>query len=135
MIEGVEHMQVKFGQRVPGGNIRFVDPSDADLNAGTNYEGLISVRIALLMQGFDLVREGVDTRRYVLIDQRVSGGRCGPGSGRSARGGPVQRDVYYNNGNTEKCTRNLDLSPHDAKRSPVRSPRPSGSRARFCSLY
>jgi type IV pilus assembly protein PilW len=95
MIEGVEHMQLKFGQRVPGGNIRFVDPSDADLNAGTNAEGLISVRIALLMQGFDLVREGVDTRRYVLIDQRVSGlGDAALDQGGQHAEGRVQRDVF-----------------------------------------
>mgnify|MGYP001801589527 CR=1 FL=1 len=48
MIEGVEHMQVKFGQRVAGtDSIRYVNPSDAELNTGTNSDAIISVRIAM----------------------------------------------------------------------------------------
>lgn len=96
MIEGVEHMQVKFGQRLSGStSIRYVDPSDADLNTGTNYEGLISVRVALLMQGFDLVRNAADDRIYVLIDEQVPAtGSAAVGQGGLHGGGQVQRDVF-----------------------------------------
>lgn len=96
MIEGVEHMQVKFGQRVAlTDDIRYVDPSDATLNTGSNYEGVISVRISLLMQGFDRVRNSDDTRTYVLLDEQVpepSGGAVGQGALHG--GGQVQRDVF-----------------------------------------
>jgi len=96
MIEGVEHMQVKFGQRVALTDaIRYVDPSDPVLNTGLNYEGLISVRVALLMQGFDLVRNGPDDRTYVLIDEQVvppTASAVGQGGVHAA--GAVQRDVF-----------------------------------------
>lgn len=96
MIEGVEHMQVKFGQRLSGStSIRYVDPSDAGLNTGTNYEGVISVRVALLMQGFDLVRNAPDDRVYVLIDEQVPAtGSAAVGQGGLHGSGPVQRDVF-----------------------------------------
>ncbi|MFK7831562.1 MAG: PilW family protein [Congregibacter sp.] len=98
MIEGVEHMQVKFGQRVPlTGAIRYVNPSDGTLNTGLNYEGLISVRVALLMQGFDRVRTGDDDRTYVLIDEPVVvvGGAVPSGAqGGLHAGGLSQRDVF-----------------------------------------
>ena len=96
MIEGVEHMQVTFGQRTPGGgSIRYVDPSDATLNSGLNYEGLISVRVSLLMQGFDLVRDSDDGRVYVLSGEQVPAvGAAGVGQGARHAGGAVQRDVF-----------------------------------------
>ncbi len=96
MIEGVEHMQVKFGQRVQGQTtIRYVDPSDAELNTGTNYDGLISARIALLMQGFELVRDADDTGVYALIDEVVVPPAAAPVGQRAVHsGGSVQRDVF-----------------------------------------
>ena len=98
MIEGVEFMQIKFGQRVrltDPTQIRYVDPSDAELNAADNYEGLISVRVALLMQGFDRVRNSPDDRTYVLIDEQVvppAAGAVGQGGLHGA--GAVQREVF-----------------------------------------
>lgn len=95
MIEGVEHMQVKIGQRVAGTNaIRYVDPSDATLNLGTNYEAAISVRVALLLQGFDLVRNTDDTRTYVLIDERVAPVGSAVDQGGEHSGGAAQREVF-----------------------------------------
>lgn len=96
MIEGVEHMQVKIGQRVSlSDSIRYVDPSDATLNTGNNYEGAISVRVALLMQGFDLIRNGDDARVYVLIDEQVAPvGGAAVGQGGLHASGAVQRDVF-----------------------------------------
>ncbi|MEO1079840.1 MAG: PilW family protein [Pseudomonadota bacterium] len=96
MIEGVEHMQVKFGQRVLGQEtIRYVDPSDAELNTGNNYDGLISARIALLMQGYELIRAADDTGVYALIDEVVVPPAGTPaGQGAVHGGGPVQRDVF-----------------------------------------
>lgn len=95
MIEGVEHMQVKFGQRLPSSTaIRYVDPSDAELNVGINAEGIISVRVALLMQSFEAVKNVADTRIYVLTDEQV-GDSSAPGlQGGFHAGGVVQRDVF-----------------------------------------
>lgn len=91
MIEGVEHMQVKFGQRVTGtGAIRFVDPSDAVLNTGDNYERVVSVRVSLLLQDYRPVRNSLDTRSYLLIDEQVPGGA----QGATHAGGAVQRTVF-----------------------------------------
>lgn len=91
MIEGVEHLQVKFGQRISGSDsIRYVDPSDALLNADNNYEGVHSVRVALLMQDFNRVRGEADARSYLLIDEQVPGGA----QGGVHAGGAVQRTVF-----------------------------------------
>jgi type IV pilus assembly protein PilW len=73
MVEGVEFMQVRFGQRVAGTtNLRFADPSDPDLNSGLNYEGVNSVRVALLVQSFEPVRDTADTRTYSLLGEDFS---------------------------------------------------------------
>lgn len=91
MIEGVENMQIKFGQRVPSSdNLRYVDPSDAQLNSGFNYDGVSTVRIALLLQSFDLVLSENDDRAYRLLDVDI------PASGSTAAhsGGPVLRRVF-----------------------------------------
>ncbi|MEM6484845.1 MAG: PilW family protein [Pseudomonadota bacterium] len=95
MIEGVEHMQVKFGQRVPGTtSIRYVDPSDADLNAGLNAEGIISVRVALLMQSFEAVKNAADARIYLLTDEQVGDSSAPGAQGGFHAGGVAQRDVF-----------------------------------------
>ncbi|MEM8941835.1 MAG: PilW family protein [Pseudomonadota bacterium] len=95
MIEGVEHMQVKFGQRLPGTtSIRYVDPSDADLNAGLNAEGIISVRVALLMQSFEAVKNTADARIYLLTDEQVGDSTAPGAQGGFHAGGVVQRDVF-----------------------------------------
>jgi len=100
MVEGIEHMQVEFGQILAGsGNMRFVDPSDGDLNTGLNYEGVQSVRIALLVQGFELVRDSADTSRYVLLGDVanktvVAPGETAFGQGAVHGGGAVKRTVF-----------------------------------------
>jgi len=74
MIEGVEAMQVQFGVRVRGSNppaYRFVDATDATLNFGDNWDGVHMVRIAILLQTFDSVRESDDVRSYRLLATNV----------------------------------------------------------------
>ncbi|MEM7691128.1 MAG: PilW family protein [Pseudomonadota bacterium] len=95
MIEGVEHMQVKFGQQVPGStSIRYVDPSDAELNTGINADGVVSVRVALLMQSFDPVRNSDDQRVYVLLDEQVGIATATGFQGGLHSSGRVQREVF-----------------------------------------
>jgi len=67
MIEGVEFMQVLYGQRTgEDGNIttRFVRADDADID----WDRVISVRIGLLVQNYEPVRDANDPRIYVLAD-------------------------------------------------------------------
>lgn len=67
MIEGVEFMQVQYGQR--GGSsasptTRFVNADDPNLD----WDEVVSVRVGLLIQNYDPVRDASDPRTYVLAD-------------------------------------------------------------------
>ena len=91
MIEGVENLQVKFGQRVgAAGNVRYVDPSDATLNTGLNYEGVNSLRYAILLQSFERVTDTDDGNTYNLLDVAIPSGA----SGDAHNGGEVLRKVF-----------------------------------------
>jgi len=91
MIEGVENIQLKFGQLVDAaGSLRYVDPSDATLNTGLGYEGVRTVRFAILLQAFDEVADQVDTDNYRLIDVDIPAS----GSGAAHNGGRVLRKVF-----------------------------------------
>lgn len=91
MIEGVENMQVKFGQRVPSSNsLRYVDPSDSTLNSDDNYMGVNSVRLALLVQSFDRVKSTEDDDSYTLLDTEIPAGA----SADAHSGGAVLREVF-----------------------------------------
>ncbi|MFT7286848.1 MAG: type IV pilus assembly protein PilW [Halieaceae bacterium] len=90
MIEGVEFMQVRFGQRVAGtDNLRFVAGDDANLNTGLNYEGVNSVHISFLLQAFDAVRTEDDDNTYSLLGTEYSLDTTVTHSG-----GRFQRDVF-----------------------------------------
>ncbi len=65
MVEGVEHMQLLFGQRVTGNNMRYVPARDS----GLDFDEVIAVRIALLVQSFEPVRDADDTSNYRLLDE------------------------------------------------------------------
>lgn len=91
MIEGVEHMQLKFGQRVYlSDTIRYIDPSDATLNLDNNYEGVNSVRLALMVQSFDRVKSTTDDDNYMLLDTTIPAGA----SDDAHSGGAVLREVF-----------------------------------------
>lgn len=66
MIEGVEHMQLQFGQRV-GAATRYVSARDASLD----WDEVTSVRVALLIQSFEPIRDRNDTATYRLLDESV----------------------------------------------------------------
>ncbi|MFV0478309.1 MAG: PilW family protein [Parahaliea sp.] len=90
MIEGVENMQIMFGQRIAGtDNLRYVRPADSDLNANLdNYDGLNTVRIALLVQSYDSVKSmhNPDDKTYRLLNADI-----GPADHTS---GNVLREVF-----------------------------------------
>ncbi|MCR9185676.1 MAG: PilW family protein [Halieaceae bacterium] len=92
MIEGVEAMQIKLEHRIEGtSNQRQVDPSDAILNSGENYDAVTVVHFAVLLQTFEDVIETPDTRSYSLLDTTVA---AASGGGVGHNGGRVLREVF-----------------------------------------
>jgi type IV pilus assembly protein PilW len=67
MVEGVEYMQILFGQALGTGNLRYVPANDASLD----MEEVVSVRVALLMQSFEPVLDADDATAYQLLDQSI----------------------------------------------------------------
>lgn len=67
MIEGVEYMQVLYGEQLTSGNIRYVPADDSTLD----INNVVSVRIGLLVQSYDPVLDAADTRAYQVLDQSI----------------------------------------------------------------
>lgn len=64
LLEGVENLQIEYGQQVRNSNgmIRYVDADDPTLE----YGYIVSVRIGLLVQSFDQVTDTPDNINYPL---------------------------------------------------------------------
>jgi type IV pilus assembly protein PilW len=71
MIEGVEYLQITYGQQVGGGNIRYIPADDANLD----LDDVVSVRIALLIQSFEPVLNEADSQVYQLLDESIGDGQ------------------------------------------------------------
>lgn len=67
MVEGVEYMQVLYGQQLAAGNLRYVPANDASLDMSQ----VVSVRVALLMQSFEPVLDANDDTAYQVLDQSI----------------------------------------------------------------
>lgn len=67
MVEGVEYMQIQYGQLLNSGNIRYASANDASLD----MDQVISIRVALLLQSFELVLGEPDTAAYQVLDQSI----------------------------------------------------------------
>ena len=67
MVEGIEYMQILYGQQLNTGNIRYVPADDANLD----MDEVSSVRIGLLLQSFEPILEVVDTNVYQVLDQAI----------------------------------------------------------------
>ena len=67
MVEGVEYMQVLYGQELGSGNLRYVPANDASLDMAE----VVSVRLALLMQSFEPVLDADDATAYQVLDQSI----------------------------------------------------------------
>ncbi len=72
LIEGVEMMQILYGEQLPNDTVRYLPANDATLN----MERVVSVQIGLLIGSIDHVTSGNDDRTYLVADQPVgpSGG-------------------------------------------------------------
>lgn len=69
MVEGVEYMQILYGEDLGLGQLRYVPANNGSLDL--SGENIISVRVALLMQSFEQVLDAPDTREYQVADQTI----------------------------------------------------------------
>ncbi|MCB1877921.1 MAG: PilW family protein [Chromatiales bacterium] len=67
LIEGVEHLQIQYGEELPNGNRRYVSADDADLDMGR----VKAVRLAILVNSVESVRSQPDDGSYALLDLTV----------------------------------------------------------------
>ncbi|MEE4662019.1 MAG: PilW family protein [Halieaceae bacterium] len=67
MVEGVEYLQVLYGQELASGNIRYVPASDASLV----LDEVVGIRVGILMQSFEPVRDAADTAAYQVLDESI----------------------------------------------------------------
>lgn len=75
LVEGVENLQIRYGQGT-GGSVRYVDWS-----SGLAFEELVTVQVALLLQSIDEVAEVDDNATYNLAGVEVgpaADGAVGP---------------------------------------------------------
>ncbi|MCG6969684.1 MAG: PilW family protein [Gammaproteobacteria bacterium] len=68
LVEGVENLQIQYGERLADGTVRF---SDADA-AGLDMSRVESVRIGLLMVEVDTANSQLDNKTYILAGTSVA---------------------------------------------------------------
>lgn len=84
MVEGVEYIKFEYGQRIAN-QMRYVSASDASIE----WDDVSTIRVALLLQGYDSVRNDDDVEPYNLLSSVISA--TGDGS---HGGGRVLRKVF-----------------------------------------
>ncbi|MCX2979144.1 PilW family protein [Candidatus Marimicrobium litorale] len=94
MVEGVEYIKFEFGQKV-GNQMRYVPASDVNID----WNEVSTMRVAFLIQGFDSLRNDIDSEPYELLNTVVSASGDGAHSG-----GRVLRKVFT----TTATLRNTD---------------------------
>ena len=72
LVEGVENMQILYGERMANDSIRYVPAG----TAGLNMNDVVSIQIGLLVASTDEITTSDDDRTYLLADVKV-----GPSSG------------------------------------------------------
>jgi type IV pilus assembly protein PilW len=79
MIEGVEYMQTLYGERAGSGAAGTTRFGTAD--TVTDWDNIVAIRIALLLQSYELVRNENDTNTYSMLGQTISNGSTPAHSG------------------------------------------------------
>lgn len=67
LVEGVEDMQVVYGERLQNGSIRYLPASNANLN----LDNVVSVQIGLLLTSTDPVANKDDGKTYMLANEKI----------------------------------------------------------------
>ncbi len=68
LVEGVENLQIQYGERLADGSMRYLDADDA----GLDMSRVESVRIGLLLTAVDATSEQQDNKTYVLAGTSVA---------------------------------------------------------------
>jgi type IV pilus assembly protein PilW len=69
MVEGVEYLQILYGEEVSAGQLRYVPANNGSLDIANDE--IVSIRVALLMQSYEPVLDAPDTRVYQVADQEI----------------------------------------------------------------
>lgn len=67
LVEGVEFLQILYGEQMDSGAVRFVSADDASLDASR----IVSVRVGVLAQSYDEVGTGNDKKSYALPGETI----------------------------------------------------------------
>lgn len=82
LVEGVEFLQVLYGEKLASGNIRFVSAG----TAGLSMQAVVAIKVAVLVQDFDVGQIGDDNRTYSLLNTAIaSSGSIAHSGGRYLR--------------------------------------------------
>lgn len=68
IVEGIEHMQIRYGHEFNNNNIRFVNASDGTLA----WNAVTSIKIALLLASNERILEQDDNTRFTLQDVEIA---------------------------------------------------------------
>ncbi len=88
LVEGVENMQILYGERMDNGSVRYVPAG----SAGLNMNSVVSIQIGLLVASTDEATTDDDNRTYLIADVKV-----GPPSGTTSvkhEGGRALRAAF-----------------------------------------
>ncbi|OMH33721.1 hypothetical protein BGP75_12015 [Motiliproteus sp. MSK22-1] len=74
LVEGIEQLQITYGQLLKTGNIRFVPVDDAnmDFEYSENEKGVVAVRFSILVAGNSPVLQANDNSTYALAGTYVA---------------------------------------------------------------
>jgi type IV pilus assembly protein PilW len=67
LVEGVENMQIVYGERLPSGALRYLPAG----SAGLNMNNVVSIQIGILVTSADDATTNEDDRTYLLADVKV----------------------------------------------------------------
>ena len=88
LVEGVENLQILYGERLETGAVRYVPAGTTDLN----MNNVVSIQIGLLVASTGEITTADDNRTYLLADVKI-----GPPSGTTAithNGGRILRAAF-----------------------------------------
>ena len=88
LVEGVENMQVLYGERMANGSVRYLSADDPQLNMAQ----VTSVQVGLLLRSIDQITSKVDTKTYLVANQEI--GPAGGSSTLSHSGGRYLRAAF-----------------------------------------
>lgn len=99
LVEGVENMQIMYGEKLPNGSVRYLPAGDPNLNMAQ----VTSIQIGLLLKSIDNISSRDDTKTYLIAGQEI--GPPGGATALSHSGGKYMRAAF----NTTVRLRNRTL--------------------------